>query len=59
MKIIAIGKSFINKGYIKGGKIDSGFLGAGLKKKKSSASFTGVIEEKMEVVMIVKHVRTE
>ena len=46
MKIIAIGKSFINKGYIKGGKIDSGFLGAGLKKKKSSASFTGVIEEK-------------
>lgn len=59
MKIIAIGRSFINKGYIKGGKIDSGFIGVGLKKKKLSVSFTGDIEEKMEVVVIVKSVRTE
>lgn len=59
MKIIAIGRSFVNKGYIKGGKIDSGFIGVGLKKKKSSVSFTGDIEEKMEVVVIVKSVRTE
>ena len=40
-------------------KIDSGFIGAGLKEKKSPVNFTRVIEEKMEVVVIVKQVRTE